>query len=246
MECPSAGRFEQCNRNGNVMVKEKRATLEEILTTFSSHISKSYPSPGEFQERLHLLLENKKEGKVDDAYAKSLENNIVFLHDLVTEARALLDLLLRPDKEPKRNLDAILEEMEGKVKAQTKKRYAAVFDRGEDEEFQELARMKRKKSAGYIEKLEFNYLYLMTLRLLLFEFFNVLESIKAGYKLARMKPDSSKKVTDSLALTAHFYLGNVQVEGKYESSEDGGKPDLKEKAPPSGGKTEKEPSGDNG
>jgi len=219
------------------MVKEKRATLEEILTTFSSHISKSYPSPGEFQERLRLLLENKKEGKADSAYAKSLENNIVFLHDLVTEARALLDLLLRPDKEPKRNLDAILEEMEGKVKAQTKKRYAAVFDRGEDGEFRELTEMKRGKSADYIEKLEFNYLYLMTLRILLFEFFNVLESIKTGYKLARMKPDASKEVTDSLALTAHFYLGNVKVEGKYESKKVEGEPGSKEKSHPSGGKT---------
>ena len=240
------------------MVKEKRARLEEILTTFSSHISKSYPSPGEFQERLRLLLENKKEGKGDDSYVKSLETNIVFLHDLVTEARALLELLLRSDGKPKKNLDAILEEMEGKVRTQTSKRYAAVFDRGEDEEFSELAEMKRKKSADYIDKLEFNYLYLMTLRILLFEFMSVLESIKAGYKLAKMKPDAPREVTDSLALTAHFYLGNVKVEGKYESSEVGGNPDSKEEAASSGskaeveethssgGKTENEPPGDNG
>lgn len=223
------------------MVREKQAGLKEILTTFSSHISKSYPSPGEFQERLRLLLENKKEGTGDDAYTKSLETNIVFLHDLVTEARALLGLLLKSEGKPKKNLDAILEEMEGKVRAQTKKRHAAVFVRGEDEEFRELAEMKREESTGYIEKLEFNYLYLMTLRILLFEFFNVLESIKAGYKLAKMKPDASREVTDSLALTAHFYLGNVKVEGKYESSEVEGKPDSKGKASLSGGKAEVEP-----
>jgi len=221
------------------MVKEKRARLEEMLTTFSSHISKSYPSPGEFQERLRLLLENKKDRTSDDAYTKSLETNIVFLHDLVTEARALLDLLLRPEGEPKRNLDAILEEMEGHVRTQTKKRHAAIFDRGEDEEFRELAGMKREESTGYIEKLEFNYLYLMTLRILLFEFFNVLESIKAGYKLAKMKPDAAKQVTDSLALTAHFYMGNVEVEGETESRKVEGEPDPREEASPSGGKAEK-------
>lgn len=194
------------------MVKEKRATLEEILATFSSHISKSYPSPEEFQERLRLMLDNKKEGKSDEIYAGSLENNIVFLHDLVTEGRALLDLMLRPDRVPKKGLEAILEEMEGKVRVQTKKRHKAVFGRGEDEEFRELAEMRRGEFPDYIEKLEFNYLYLMTLRILLFEFLGVLESIRKDYELAEMKPGASKEVTDSLALTAHFYLGNVQVE----------------------------------
>jgi hypothetical protein len=201
------------------MVKEKRATLEEILATFSSHVSKSYPSPEEFQERLHLMLDNKKEGKSGEVYAGSLENNIVFLHDLVTEGQALLDILLRPDRTPKKGLDSILEEMEGKVRAQTKKRHRAVFERGEDEEFRELAEMRRGKSPEYIEKLEFNYLYLMTLRILLFEFFNVLESIRAGYELADMKQAASKEVIDSLALTAHFYLGNVQVEGAADTAE---------------------------
>ncbi|HER42833.1 MAG TPA: hypothetical protein ENO08_00035 [Candidatus Eisenbacteria bacterium] len=193
------------------MVQEKGATLEEILATFSSHVSKNYPSPEEFQERLRLLLDNKRAGKEGGAYAQSLETNVVFLHDLVTEGRVLLDLLLRPDKAPKKNLEAIIEEMEGKVRAQTKKRHAAVFDRGEDEEFRELAEMRRGKAADYIERLEFNYLYLMTLRMLLFEFMSVLQSIKAEYRLADMKPGVAKEATDSLALTAHFYLGNVKV-----------------------------------
>ena len=198
------------------MVNEKRAELEEILATFSSHISKSYPSPDEFQERLHLMLDSKKKGKSAEAYAASLENNIVFLHDLVTEGRGLLDLMLRHDKKPKRSLDTILDEMERKVRAQTKKRHTAVFDRGEDEEFRELAEMRSGDMNEYVEKLEFNYLYLMTLRILLFEFFNVLGSIRTEYELAEMSPGASKEVTDSLALTAHFYLGNVQVEANHE------------------------------
>ena len=203
------------------MVKEKRAKLEEILATFSSHVSKNYPSPEEYQERLRLLLENKKADRGGEAYAGSLETNVVFLHDLVTEGRALLDLLLTPGKAPKKSLEAILEDMEGKVRAQTKKRHAAVFERGEDEEFRELAELRRGKSGDYIEKLEFNYLYLMTLRILLFEFMSVLQSIKAEYLLAEMKPGASKEVTDSLALTAHFYLGNVNIEGKSDVGESG-------------------------
>ena len=203
------------------MVKEKRAKLEEILATFSSHVSKNYPSPEEFQERLRLLLENKKADRGGEAYAGSLETNVVFLHDLVTEGRALLDLLLTPGKAPKKSLEAILEDMEGKVRAQTKKRHAAVFERGEDEEFRELAELRRGKSGDYIEKLEFNYLYLMTLRILLFEFMSVLQSIKAEYLLAEMKPGASKEVTDSLALTAHFYLGNVNIEEKPDAGGSG-------------------------
>ena len=214
------------------MVNEKLATLEEILATFSSHVSKNYPSPEEFQERLRLLLENKKEGKEGETYAGSLETNVVFLHDLVTEGRALLELLLRPDKSLKRNLEAILDEMEGRVRAQTRKRHAAVFDRGEDEEFRELAAMRREKSSDYLEKLEFNYLYLMTLRILLFEFMSVLQSIKAEYRLAEMGSSASKEVTDSLALTAHFYLGNVKLSGEpdpdTEKDGENPEPDRKE------------------
>jgi hypothetical protein len=194
------------------MVKEKRATIEEILATFSAHVSKSYPSPGEFQERLRLLLENKRERTDREAYANSLEANVVFLHDLITGGRALLDLLLK-GREGK-NLASILDEMEKKARAQTKKRLAAVFSKGGDEEFRELSDMKRNGDPGYVEKLEFNYLYLMTLRMLLFEFMIVLESIKEGYALAKMNESANKTVIDSLGVTAHYYLGNVTVESE--------------------------------
>lgn len=196
------------------MAKKMRVKLEEILATFSSHVSKNYPSPEDFQERLRLLLDNKKEGKGSDVYARSLETNVVFLHDLVTGGRALLDLLLSPDKEPKGSLDVILEEMEGKIRSQTRKRHTEIFERDGDEEFRELAGMRRGKSDEYIERLEFNYLYLMTFRMLLFEFMSVLQSIRAEYQLADMKPGAVKEITDSLALTAHFYLGNVKVGGE--------------------------------
>jgi hypothetical protein len=194
------------------MVKEKRATIEEILATFSDHVSKNYPPPDEFQERLRLLLENKRDRTDGTEYTDSLEANIVFLHDLITEGRALLDLLLREKEGRGKKLEPILEEMEKKVRSQTKRRRGVVFSKEGDEDFRELAEMKREGDPGYVEKLEFNYLYLMTLRILLFEFFSVLESIKEGYKLASMRKDAPKSVTDSLGVTAHYYLGNVKVE----------------------------------
>ena len=223
------------------MVKERRATIEEILATFSDHVSKSYPSPDEFRERLKLLLENKRERTGGTEYADSLEANIVFLHDLITEGRALLDLLLREKEGRGKKLESILEDMEKKVRSQTKRRRGVVFSKGGDEEFRELAEMKREGDQGYVEKLEFNYLYLMTLRILLFEFFSVLESIKRDYKLARMSKDAPKYVTDSLGVTAHYYLGNVKVE---EGSDEGAGEQGASSGEPGAGTAGGSPGGD--
>jgi hypothetical protein len=226
------------------MVKEKRATIEEILATFSAHVSKSYPSPDEFQERLRLLLENKRERTDGAEYADSLEANIVFLHDLIAGGRALLDLILKEKESKGKKINSILGEMEKKVRSQVKKRRAAAFSKDGDEEFRELAGMKRYGGPGYIEKLEFNYLYLMTLRILLFEFFNVLESIKEGYKLAKMSEDAPKAVTDSLGVTAHYYLGNVKVEEEPdEGSGESGAGVPGEPGGPPGGNAEEPPKG---
>jgi hypothetical protein len=201
------------------MAKEKEATLEEILTTYSDHISKSYPAPEEFRQRMDMLLENKRERTSEEEYIGSLETNVVFLHDLVTEGEVLLDRFLRPDTRAKEQLDTILEKLEKKVRLQTKKRRKALFEGEGDEEFSELARMKREDSDQYRSKLEFNYIYLMTLRLLLFEFFNVLGSIKEMYALAEMKEEATKVVMDSLGLTANYYLENVTVEEEAEKGE---------------------------
>jgi hypothetical protein len=197
---------------GGHMAKEKEATIEEILATYSQHVSKNYPAPEEFKERMEMLLDNKRERTGDEEYISSLETNVVFLHDLVTEGEVLLGKFLRPDTRAKEKLDAILEKLEEKVRSQTKKRRKALFEEGSDEEFSKLARMKREKSDEYKGKLEFNYIYLMTLRIFLFEFFNVLESIKESYKLMEMEEGAPKMVMDSLGLTANCYLENVMVD----------------------------------
>lgn len=194
------------------MAKEKEATFEEILATYSQHVSGSYPAPGEFKERMEILLQNKRERTDEEEYIGSLETNVVFLHDLVTEGEVLLQKLLNPDTRAKEKLDTILEKLEGKVRSQTKRRRKALFEEGSDEAFIELARLKRAGSDEYKSKLEFNYIYLMTLRIFLFEFFNVLESIKDTYALADMDDKAPKMIMDSLGLTANYYLENVKVD----------------------------------
>lgn len=194
------------------MAKEKEVTFEEIMTTYSQHVSKNYPAPGEFKERMEMLLEHKRERTEDEEYISSLETNVVFLHDLVTEGEVLLDKFLRPDTRAKEKLDTLLDKLEEKVRSQTKKRRKALFEEGSDEEFKELVQMKSEGSDEYRGKLEFNYIYLMTLRIFLFEFFNVLESIKESYSLAEMEEGASNNVIGSLGLVANYYLENVMVE----------------------------------
>jgi len=92
-------------------MKERHVTVEEILATYSNHITKSYPSPEEFKERLGLLLTHKKDRMGDDEYATSLEMNIIFLHGLVFEGEALLDVLLggkRKAEQAGKSLSSIL------------------------------------------------------------------------------------------------------------------------------------------
>ncbi len=194
------------------MAKEKEVTFEEIMTTYSQHVSKNYPAPGEFKERMEMLLEHKRERTEDEEYISSLETNVVFLHDLVTEGEVLLDKFLRPDTRAKEKLDTLLDKLEEKVRSQTKKRRKALFEEGSDEKFKELVQMKSEGSDEYRGKLEFNYIYLMTLRIFLFEFFNVLESIKESYSLAEMEEGASNNVIGSLGLVANYYLENVMVE----------------------------------
>lgn len=196
------------------VMKERHVTVEEILATYSNHITKSYPSPEEFKERLGLLLTHKKDRMGDDEYATSLEMNIIFLHGLVFEGEALLDVLLggkRKKEQAGKSLSSILGEMETKMKGQTKQRHKEAFIEGKDESFHDLFNMKTSRHKAYVEKLEFDYRYLMTLRILFFEFFNVLASVKSQYKLARMTTSASRRVLDALKLNAHYYLGNIEV-----------------------------------
>ena len=142
---------------------KKKADIEALIATFSGHVSENYPAPDVYRENLSSMLAAKKERMEDGAYVASLERNLVFLKDLVTEGEAYLEFLLERvnDAEPTAaEISAALEATEKKVRAGTSGRVEELLGGKGGEEFGELASLRGKEEKAYIEKLEFNYIYL--------------------------------------------------------------------------------------
>jgi len=197
-----------------VAVNEKSAGIEEILATFSSHITKSYPSPESFRKNFELLLGGKR-GRLSAAdYAASLEKNIVYLNELVTEAEALIGRLLDSSGENPEGVMVIADELnklEHRAHERTASAHRAAFIEGKGKEFKELLEERKTEGAAYLDKLEFNYRYLMTLRIFLFEFVSVLAAIRSEYRITKAAPLALQRIRNHIEVTAHYYLGNVAV-----------------------------------
>jgi len=204
-------------------MKDREATVDEVLATFSAHISKSYPSPQDFRKNFELLLKGKRGRSSEAEYADSLEKNIVYLNDLVASAEALLGTLLLPQAETdlaEKDLSDRLNEIERAAHDQTAKRHREAFIEGTGVEFKELLAEKKAGEGAYLDKLEFNYRYLMTLRIFLFEFIGVLAAIRAEYRLPKTAPAAAQRIRNHIEVTAHYYLGNVAV-GEVEEGKSG-------------------------
>jgi hypothetical protein len=202
-------------------MEPKTVTIDEIIATFSSHIEKHYPSPKDFRRNFNLLLKGKRERADEGGYAVSLEKNIVFLSDLVADAEALVERLLGPagdDAPAETGVASILEGLEKKAHESTARRHREAFVEGTADEFSELRGDRPAGGAPYLDKLEFNYRYLMTLRIFLFEFVSVLAAIRSEYSIAGAAAGAARKIRSHLEVTAHYYLGNVAVgaEGSME------------------------------
>jgi hypothetical protein len=210
-----------------VAMNEKSAGIEEILATFSSHITKSYPSPESFRKNFDLLLGGKR-GRLSEAdYGASLEKNIVYLNELVGEAEALVGKLLDSSGEGPAGAVVIADELnklEHRAHERTASAHRAAFIEGEGAEFKELFEEKKTGGPAYLDKLEFNYRYLMTLRIFLFEFLTVLAAIRSEYRIAKAAPLALQRVRNHIEVTAHYYLGNVAV-AEAETGEAGGPAD---------------------
>jgi len=194
----------------------KQATIEDVLATFSSHLAKNYPSPEGFRRNFDLLLKGKRERPGSAGYAVSLERNIVFLNDLVAEAEILVGRILPPESGEGAKAEDILPELdlaEKKAHEANARRHREAFVDGSSAEFRELREERAAGEKPYIDKLEFNYRYLMTLRIFLFEFISVLAAIRENYSVAGGTPEILGKIRDHLELTVHYYLGNVAVGG---------------------------------
>jgi len=193
---------------------KKKADIESLIATFSAHVSENYPPPGVYRENLTSLLAAKKERMEVDGYIASLERNLVFLKDLVTEGEALLEYLLERvnSGEPSaEKITAALGALEEKVRGGTAGRVEKVLGEGAEEDFRELTSLRGKDRDEYIAKLEFNYMYFMAFRMLLFEFFGVLAAVREEYEIESVDEAALGLIQSNIEMTANFYLGNISV-----------------------------------
>jgi hypothetical protein len=202
----------------------KPATIEEVLATFSSHLAKNYPSADDFRRNFELLLKGKRERPGAAEYAVSLERNIVFLNDLAAEAEALVERILitegggdTKEEDISRALDAI----ENEAHETNARRHREAFVDGSEAEFRELIEQRAIGGKPYLDNLEFNYRYLMTVRIFLFEFISVLAAIRVSYSIPGGTTEILAKIRNHIELTVHYYLGNVVV-GEEEGGNLGG------------------------
>ena len=195
----------------------KPATIEEVCATFSSHLAENYPSPGDFRRNFDLLLAGKRERPGAAEYPASLERNIVFLNDIVAEAEALVERILAAETGEGAKVEDIvpaLDAIEKKAHETNARRHREAFVEGTAADFGEMRADRAAGGKPYLDKLEFNYRYLMTLRIFLFEFISVLAAIRAGYSIAGGTHEILAKIRNHLELTVHYYLGNVAIGGE--------------------------------
>ncbi|MDD4856859.1 MAG: hypothetical protein PHD74_01995 [Candidatus Krumholzibacteria bacterium] len=196
-------------------MERRIVTIDEIIATFSSHVSEHYPSPKDFRRNFDMLLKGKRERADGGAYSVSLERNVVFLSSLVSEGDALIERFLKTDsgEEPgEGGVTAVLEGIEKKAHERTARLHGEAFVEGRLGRFEELRADRAAGGAAYVDKLEFNYRYLMTMRIFMFEFVSILAAVRSQYSIAA-EVDAARKIKSHLELTAHYYLGNVTVDG---------------------------------
>lgn len=194
--------------------KKKKADIEALLATFSAHVTENYPAPEVYRENLTSMLAAKKERMESGEYIASLERNLVFLKDLVTEGEALLEYLLERINNPEPTADKIntaLGALEEKVRSGTAGRIEQVLGESDEDDFRELTELRGKDQEAYTEKLEFNYIYFMAFRMLLFEFFGVLAAVRAEYEITSADEAAIGLIQSNIDMTANYYLGNISV-----------------------------------
>ncbi|HSG28178.1 MAG TPA: hypothetical protein VLA34_06840 [Candidatus Krumholzibacterium sp.] len=197
------------------MVSERKsADISDVLATFSAHVQENYPEPETFRENLENLLAAKKDRMSEAAYIVSLERNVVFLHDLSIEGEALMEAVLgglNDEGSLAQGAEPVLAGLENDVRSGTDERHKRIFMEEEGSEFAELIKLRREDKGRYCDQLEFQYFYLMTLRMLLFEFFNLLAAVSAEYFVDRIDDAAPGLVMSNIVVTANYYLGNIAV-----------------------------------
>jgi len=194
--------------------KRKEADIEEVMATFTEHVAANYPEPRRFRDNLAGMLEAKKERLPPASYIEALEKNLVFLIDLVTEGEAYLELVLGRVNDRRlgaEEIAATIAEMERRVRASAVRRRGELLGAAGAGELGRLAELRARDGGAYLDKLEFNYMYYMAMRIFLFEFFNVLVSARDEYSVRRVDEAAFDYVRNHVVMTTNFYLGNIAV-----------------------------------
>jgi len=196
-------------------MKKPKIRAEEIIATFSSHIRGQYSSVEEFRKELSELLESKKKKFTEDDYILSIERNLVYFNSLVTGVEAFIDEVLRnPELSGKllKDSEKTLSELEEAVESRTEEEHKKVFIECKDPSIAALLAIKEENKIEYIERIEFEYRYLFTFKIFLFEFISVLNAIREKYTFPENIFEYREIIMQSVEFLTNFYIGNVKLD----------------------------------
>jgi len=196
-------------------VKKANIRAEEIIATFSSHIREQYSSVEEFRKELSKLLESKKKKFSEDDYILSIERNLVYFNNLVTGVEAFIDEVLKNPKLSGKLLkdsEKTLSELEKAVERRTEEEHKKVFIECEDPSIAALLAVKEENKREYLERIEFEYRYLFTFKLFLFEFISVLKAVREKYSFPADIFGYREIIMQSVEFLTNFYIGNVKLD----------------------------------
>ena len=194
-------------------MEKSRTDVERVLTTFSTHMKQKHSTPGKFMNNIEEILDSKRKRQKKESYLRSLEKNVVFLHYFTEEAKAVLELMLRRVNDDEKFIrfdpGLTLSEIEERVREEIKN---AKKEISQTERFSEILKKEAAAEKNYVERLEFNYSYLMAVRSFTVDFINIIYALQKDYYIEGINSSTSEDILRYINMTANYYIGNVRVE----------------------------------
>jgi len=194
-------------------MEKSRTDVERVLATFSTHRKQKHSMPGKFMNNIEEILDSKRKRQKKESYLRSLEKNVVFLHYFTEEAKAVLELMLRRVNDGEKFIrfdpGLTLSEIEERVREEIKN---AKKEISQTERFSEILKKEAAAGKNYVERLEFNYSYLMAVRSFTVDFINIIYALQKDYYVEGINSSTSEDILRYINMTANYYIGNVRVE----------------------------------
>ena len=105
-----------------------------------------------------------------------------------------------------------LSELEKAVESKTEEEHKKVFIECEDPSIAALLAIKEENKKEYIERIEFEYCYLFTFKLFLFEFISVLKAVREKYSFPANIFEYREIIMQSIEFLTNFYIGNIKLD----------------------------------